>query len=691
MTTPILAEALWNPRSVALVGASNVDTRPTARPLDFLRASGWAGSIQLVNPRHRAIGGIPCVPSIADLPERPDHAFLMTNTVRSIDDVRECARLGVPVVTVLASGFAEAGGEGRDRQRELLAAIEGSGTRLIGPSSLGLVDVASGLTLTANAAFAETGLPPGGLFVASQSGSMIGAIASRGRAVGVGFAGFVSTGGEADLSLGELCASTLDRDDVDSYALFLESVPDIGQLESFALAAAEADRPVVALRIGRSDAAAALSQSHTGALAGDSVLSDEVLSRLGIITVHSLDALVETPRLAGVVRRPTRPARATVVTTTGGGGALMVDELEQRGVSVAGPSTQLRQRLRDIGIKVSDSPLIDLTLEGANYDTVVAGISELLASPEFDIVVAVPGSSARLRPDLTVTPIIDAAGEGAHLAVWPAPDAVDAVLTLRSAGLAPFRTETSCADAVAAALARRQPKAIVRPAVAGLPRRSLNEVDSYRILDELGVPHAPLTIIDRDHESSGRLDTLEFPVVVKALSADLPHKTDHGAVVADLATIDDVCRAITTITTNVGRSLPGLTLDGFLVQPFVQDAILEVLVGYRVDPDLGPIVVLAAGGVEAELHGDRSVRIAPVDLAEAREMIDEVRALRLARGFRGRPVGDLEALARAIVALSGAGSSERLIVEAEVNPVLVMREGAGVVAVDALVVIAERE
>ncbi|MER6799914.1 CoA-binding protein, partial [Amycolatopsis mediterranei] len=197
--TADLAAALFTPRSVALVGASADPAKASSRPLRFLRRSGFAGAVYPVNRRAGTIDGEPAFPSLDALPEVPDHAFLMTPTAATVEAVGQCGRLGVPVVTVLSGGFAEAGPEGAARQRELAAVAAESGIRVLGPSSLGLVNTRTGLTLTANAAFAEPDLPRGGIFVASHSGSLIGALLSRGAACGAAFSHLVSVGGEVDL------------------------------------------------------------------------------------------------------------------------------------------------------------------------------------------------------------------------------------------------------------------------------------------------------------------------------------------------------------------------------------------------------------------------------------------------------------------------------------------------------------
>lgn len=424
-----LRSALLRPRSVALLGASDDPGKTTARPLAFLEAAGWDGAVYPVNPSRDTVLGHRAWPSLRELPEVPDHALVMTRPELAVEAVRECAALGVGVATVMASGFAEAGAHGASLQRELQEAVRGSDLRVLGPSSLGVVNVHDRLVLTANAAFAEPDLPSGELFVASQSGSVIGALLSRGSAMGIGFAGLVSTGGEMDLSLGEVCAATLDDPGVGSYALFLESLSHVDELRTFATAAAGLGRPVVAYKVGRSRAAAELTLTHTGVLAGDDVTASAVLADLGIVRVDTFEALLEGQALArrlqsapavstavSTATTASATARIGVVTTTGGGAAIVVDQLAVRGATVQAPGEEARRRLHAAGIETGTAPVVDLTLAGARYPVMKAALDVLLSCGDFDLVVAVAGSSARFQPDLAVRPIVDSAGTGTPLA-----------------------------------------------------------------------------------------------------------------------------------------------------------------------------------------------------------------------------------------------------------------------------------
>ncbi len=676
-----LAQVLFAPQSVAIVGQSNDATKTAGRPLKYLRQAGYAGRIYPVNARRDEVLGERAWPSLAALPEVPEHVYVVANTDATIEAIEECGRLGVPVVTALANGFSETGAEGVIREARLREIVKNTGTRLVGPSSLGIVDLRNKTFLTANAAFDEPDLPVGRIFAASHSGGMIGTFLSRGKARGIAYAGLVSVGNEVDLSIGEICAATLDDPGIDGYVLFLETLRKADALRAFALEASKRGKPVLAYKLGRSAAGRELAVSHTGALAGEDDIADVFLAECGIARVDTLEGLIEGFPLLARMPKPQRGARrmtAAVVTTTAGGATMVVDPLSSRGIEVQQPSDDTLKRIKDkTGVEVTPARLIDLTLAGAQYDVMKGALDILTTAPEFDLVVVVVGSSARFYPHLAVKPIVDSANAQKPIAVFLVPEAPDALAQLAAAGVPSFHTPEACADAVAAALKRRAPKPAVAHSSAKGDGRMLDELEAYGLLARLGISHATSVALDATIDKEPPLP-FAYPLAVKALSAAIAHKSDVGGVVLNVLDGDGLLAAIRDIRRNIKA-------DRVLVQPMTT-GLGEVLIGYRVDSDVGPTIMLAAGGILAEIHRDRSLRLAPIDLDVAREMIGEVKALKALAGYRGKPRGDLDALAKALVALSQLAVSDGpAVAEAEINPLIVRSEGQGVVAVDALV------
>jgi acyl-CoA synthetase (NDP forming) len=681
-----LRQALLAPRSVAIIGQSDDGAKTAGRPLKYLRRAGYPGRIYCINARRETVLGEKAWPSVAALPEVPEHAYIVTPTEASMAAVEQCAAAGVKVATMLANGFAEAGPEGEAREARLREIQARSGIRIVGPSSLGVVNLREKVLLTANAAFEEADLPVGRIFAASHSGSMIGALVSRGKARGIGFAGLVSVGNEVDLCVGEICAATLDDPEIDGYMLFLEHLRKAEQLRAFALAAAARGKPVIAYKLGRSQEARGLAVSHTGALAGEDDVADAFLIACGIARVETLDALIEgLPLLRRVPLQARRTPTVAVVTTTAGGATMVVDPLAMRGVHLTSPAPATGERFRAAGIDVPLGPVIDLTVAGARYDTMKAALDILTTAPEYDLVVAVVGSSARFHPELAVKPIVDSSNAAKPIAAFMVPDAPMALTQLAAAGVPSFRTPEACADAVAAALKRRPPLPVTAlPTLAALPGsgRMLDELEAYALLDRMGIARAPSVALAVDGAEAPLLP-FPYPVAVKALSADIAHKSDLGGVALGVRDAMELLQTMARIRDDVAARSLRTQIKRVLVQPMVS-GLGEVLVGYRYDRDVGPLIMLAAGGITAEIHRDRALRLAPIDIDTAQEMIEEVRALQLLRGYRGRRPGDLDALAQAVVALSRLALLDDVaIAEAEINPLIVREDG--VVAVDALV------
>src|SRR4051794_37608292 len=678
-----LRHALLSPHSVAIVGQSDDPGKTTGRPLKFLRQAGYRGAIYPINPRRETVLGERAWKSVADLPESPDHAYVIVPTEAVVDAVRDCGEAGIKIASILAAGFSESGADGIAREQRLREVAAESGIRIVGPSCLGVINMREGVMLTANAAFAEPDIPIGRIFVASHSGTMIGALISRGKSKGIGFAGLVSVGNEIDVSVGEICLSTLDDPDIDGYMLFLETIRNAAALREFALGAAARNKPVVCYKLGRSSAARELAVTHTGALAGEDDVASAFLADCGIARVESLEALLEaTPLVRRTPIRPVgaRPPRCAVLTTTAGGAIMVVDPLAMRGVEIAQPSADTFARFVAAGIAATPARIVDLTIAGAKYEVYKGALDILTTAPEFDMVLAVVGSSARFHPEQAVKPIIDSANAAKPIAAFLVPEAEQALAHLTKAGVPAFRTPEACADAIAAALARREPKAAI-PIVASGKSQVLDELEAYALLDRAGIPRSPCLALDATITQPPTLP-FPYPVAAKVLSAEIPHKTEAGGVALNVRDGDALVVAIKTMRETV-KQRTGIMPERVLVAPMVS-GIGEALIGYRVDREAGPLVMVAAGGVFTEIYRDRSLRLAPVDLPIAHAMIGEVKAFATLKGFRRKPAGDLDALARAIVALSRlALQNDPAIAEAEVNPLIVMTDG--VVAVDALI------
>ncbi len=677
-----LAQALFTPRVIALVGASGEPAKNTARPQRFLRKHGYAGRVIPVNPTRAEVLGERAYASLAEAPGEIDHAFVMAPGDAVERALEDCGARGIPVVTVFTDGFADAGAIGAARQARLAARARELGVRLLGPNSMGLVDIPGRVALTVNAVLEMDRLPVGATSVVSQSGTLLGTVLSRGAARGLGFAKLVAVGNEADLGVGELVELLAEDTDTRVILLFLETVRDAARLASAARKAHAAGKPVVAYKLGRSPLGERLARSHTGALAGADPAVGAYLSDCGILRVDLLETLIEiAPLVAG--REPPNLARAprvAVVTTTGGGAASVVDRLGTLGIDAMAPDEPLRAKLAALGVRAADAPIIDLTLAAtsATYEAVLAAV---LDSARCDAVLAVVGSSAQFHPQLAVEPILRAPRHAKPLAAFLTPHAERSLALLAAQGIAAFRTPEACADALAAFFAWRTPRA--RPALApvqwpsGIPRRGkLDEAQALALVRALGVPVVESVAADPPDYAHA----LPYPVAAKVRSPDIAHKTDSGGVALGIASQGEYETRVRALLGAVAAAHPAARIDGVLVQR-MEGGLAEAIVGYRHDPLVGPIVLVGAGGTLAELYRDYALRLAPVSEDEAAVMIAEVRGFAMIRGYRGLPRGDLDALGQAVTALSRlALVAGQPVAEAEINPLLVKR--SGVVALD---------
>jgi len=667
-----LAQALFAPRSVALIGASGDETRNTARPQRYLRKHGYAGRIFPINAARPLVLGLPAFRSLAEVGENIDHAFIMVDDVEGA--LEACGAKGVPVASIFSDGFADAGAGGMARQQRLVERARALGVRLLGPNSMGMINLSGRVALTVNAVLEMDAPPAGGASMVSQSGTMLGTVLSRGAARGLGFAKLISVGNEADLGVGELVELLADDPETRSILLFLETVRDAARLAAGARAAHAAGKPVVAYKLGRSKLGERLARSHTGALAGDDAALDAYFRDCGIVRVDMLETLIEIgPLLEG--RRPPdhlghfqgqarRAPRVAVVTTTGGGAASVVDRLGMLGIETASPDP--------------DAPIVDLTMgrRSASYGAVV---EELLAFPGCDAVLAVVGSSAQFHPQVAIDPILAAKRGAKPLAAFLTPQADKSLALLAQAGVAAFRTPEACADAFHGFFSWKTPREEKAESPEEWPkdipiRGKLTEAQALTLFAALGVPVVE-SVIARAPDYA---HSLPYPVAAKIVSAGIAHKSDVGGVVLGISSRPDFEEKIRSIAKS----------NNPVIVQRMETGLAEAIVGYRDDPVVGPLVMVGAGGILAELYNDVVLRLAPVDEAGALEMIGQVKGFAVLRGYRGLPPGNVQALARAVAALSRLALIEgRPVREAEANPVIVSARGA--VAVDALVVLRE--
>ena len=687
-------QALISPKTVALIGASENAQKLTARPMSFMKMHGFVGDIFPVNPKHEVIDGLKAYKTLKDIPVRIDYAYIMVGTSHVISALEDCARARVKVVSILADGFAEKGKEGKQLQAKVVQIAKHAGILLIGPNSMGIVDTRSRFCCTTNAAFRSEQLKAGRYAVISQSGSLIGTLLSRGNERGINFTTFVSVGNEACVSVGSIGSLLLDDHDIDGFILFMETVRDPEGLAQFARQAFREGKPIIAYMVGKSDEAQALAVSHTGAMVGNAEATKAYFKSIGISQVNQFEAIFEAPAVLALSNRfQNRQKKVTVVSTTGGGGAMVIDQLAVKGVEIATCPETVRSALSAKNIPIGTGKLVDVTLAGAKYDIMKTVISEIIEHEDTGVLLVAIGSSAQFNPDLAVNPIIDAVEEASSKAApvlaFPLPHAVSSMQKLEAGGVPTFRTVESCADCVSLLMNDRSPVPTVSEKLESATVKlifnaksgTIDELEASTIFSSLGLQYPNQYTVTAD-EDIGSVK-LKYPIVAKLVSQDLVHKTEMGAIRTDIKNIFELNDAIQEMQENVSRNYPNIQVDRVTIQE-METGVGEALIGFKRDALVGPIVTVAAGGIFTEVYNDYSVHPAPVSIETAQQMIKNVRGFEPLRGFRGMPKGDLDALAECISLVSKLALCAD-ISEAEINPIIIKKQGFGTTCVDALI------
>ena len=691
---------LLQPRSIAVIGASG-DTKKTAgRPVAYLRKHGFTGEIYPVNPRVDTIDGLRCYPDIAALPAVPDVAIVLLGAERAHLAVAELAAMGTAAAIVLASGYTETGEEGARRQQELLEAA--GAMRLLGPNTIGLVNLTDGIVLSASGALEMDAFPVGSIGVVSQSGGILGALLSRAAARGIGLSKLISTSNEADLDLADFIDHLADDPATQVIALYVETVRNPAKFRAAALKAARAGKPVVAFKIGRSEAGARAAVSHTGALAGADRMYDALFQQVGVIRAQTFSDLLDIPVTLST-GRVLRGNRVAILTSTGGAGTLVSDSLGVAGFETPAPDGETAARLRALQTgdhAALDRNPIDVTLAGLQPELLRGAIMALLESPSYDALVIVVGSSSLAMPELMANAIQDCLHTSDKPVIaFVSPHAPDVAALLTRRGVPAFAAPESCTGALSGLLQAARWKAPdpatpapANVAVTDFPAGSLDEAQAKQLFARFGLPGVRETVVTTPAEAAEAAHALGGRVVLKILSGTITHKSDVGGVAVNI-TPEQIGPRLGTMAAEV-QAKAGLTPTHFLVQEMVAGG-TELILGMHRDP-LGTAILLGMGGVTAELFKDTTMRLLPADVRglhalsrdEALGMAQDLKTWPLLDGFRGRPKADVDALADTIVAFSrmAAQLGQRLI-EAEINPVFVLPQGQGVRAADGVVVL----
>lgn len=687
---------LLRPRSVAIIGASADEGKLTGRPLLYLERYGFTGAIYPVNPRYETIGKHRCYPEIAALPEPPDVAIVLISGARVIAAVRQLAAIDTGAAIVLASGFGESGPEGRGRQEELKRA---AGTmRLLGPNTIGVVNISEKIVLSASNALVSDELMAGNIALVSQSGGILGSLLSRAQAAGIGFSKLIATGNECDLEVADFVDNLVDDPATKVIALYLEGLRKPKTFQTAVARARAAGKPVVAFKVGRSESGAQSAVSHTGALAGSDAAYEALFKQFGVIRAERYSDLLDIPMMLSR-GRVLKGRRLAIITSTGGSASLLADAAGVVGFDTPAPDEPTAAKLKALAIEGAtlDRNPIDVTLAGVSSDTFRTILDAVVASPTYDAVAVVLGSSALREPETVGAPLRECAARTVKPVIgFVSPDAPQLVRALNLAGVPAFPAPESCATALAALYRFGEVStpdrtggtaaAAVSDDVYKLLRPgALDEAESKQLFAHFGIPIVREIVAETPDEAVAAAKKISGNVVVKILSRDVLHKSEAGGVAVNVEPEDTarVCAQLAERFLAATKIKP----ERFLVQELVTNGV-EIILGFHYDAQLGPVILLGMGGVTAELLRDTSLRLAPISRSDALEMIDELKTSALLNGYRGRPVADIEALVETMLAFSSmVVALDGKLQEAEINPLFVKPQGQGVVAADGLIVV----
>ena len=684
-------QSFFNPHSVAIVGASSNAQKTGARVQRFLVSHGYKGKIYPVNPNREEIFGFKCYSKLINIPQKIDHVFIAVDGNKIIDAVRDAVSMNIKCATILSGGFSESGSEGLNLEKQILQIAKDGNLRILGPNSIGIINISNSVILSANAMLDLPNLKKGGLSVISQSGSLIGALLAHGHSRGIGFSKLFSVGNESDLTVGEIGKMLISDDDTHTIILFLETLRNSKEVSEMARLAYASGKSVITYKLGKSDLGKELAKSHTGAIAGSDDAFNAFIKYNGIKRVHIFESLIEVPNLFKNKKLP-EGNRIGIVTTTGGGGAMVVESLSSTDIEVIDPELLISKLIDRYNIPLNKNKVVDLTIAGTKPEVVSDAIKYFMDDNDCDLVVMVVGSSAKFRPDQAVEPLVKFGKYKKPLAVYIAPDAPEALKLLHQHDIACFRTPESCAEGIKAYLNTKAPKKNIEKSynfedisnkLKGSPNKNLSEKNSLEIFKEIGINTVYFEIFSNEEQAKHFASILGFPVAIKILSNDFLHKTEIGGVELNINSIEDLISRYQKLSKISNKLNIKENEKKFLMQK-MENGLTEIILGYRVDELVGPIVMIGSGGVMSEIYDDKSIRIAPVEMSDAIEMIKEVKSLISVQGFRGLPKADMKILAQAIVQISQL-AGVREIKDAEINPVIIKEGQEGLVAVDGLI------
>jgi acyl-CoA synthetase (NDP forming) len=695
---------LLSPKSVVIVGASADYSKFTGRTVKYILKHRYPGKLYAVNPSRTEISGIPCFPSVKDLPEAVDTAFIQIAAKGVPGVIEQCIEKNVKSIIIHSAGLGESGEEGKKTRERITSQIREAGIRVVGPNCAGIVNMTESIVLSPIVCYELDAIPKGRIGLISQSGGLTGAYVTRAADRGIGFSYIISTGNEMDLGVSEFAYYLLKDKSTDAIAIFLEALRDVELFRNVAVEALKARKPILVLKVGRTEVGAKAAASHTGALTGADAIYDAFFRQYGITRVETLEDLFEVPALF-CKTKPPKGRNVGVITTTGGGATIVVEAAAQAGLQFPPPSNDaIREATAFLPSFAAKSNPLDVTMSGTG-DGFKKGLELLLKDDAFDMIVGVVGTSSQFEPNLGVQPIVDVCKDAIKpFAAFCNPNAAEALRLFEKNGIPSFRTPESCGRSLGYLVKykealdnfnrkkdQRQTPDPASPAARNVRKilenagSVLNEYDSKRVLSEYGIRVTREKLTGEVEQAKKAAEEIGYPVVMKVMSADIPHKTEAGVIKLGVRSETELEASFGEIIEKAKKFKADVKIDGVLVQEMAEKGV-ELIIGMKRDAGFGPVIMFGLGGILVEVFKDVSFRIPPLSLQDAREMIEEIKGSKLLMGYRGMEEMDCEAIASTLMSMAGLSLDlGEEIRELDINPVIVYPKGRGIKVVDALI------
>ena len=696
--------SLFEPRSVAVIGATELPGKIGEVLVSNMLAAGYKGRLYPVNPKYKMVRGLDCAQSVQELPSAVDLAVIATPAATVPDLIDDCGKKGIRSALVITAGFGETGPEGKELEARVLANARRHGLRMIGPNCLGILRPDIGL----NAAFSHGGALPGSLALVSQSGAVCTAMLDWALPNRIGFSSVISLGGSTDIDFGEIIDYLAADRRTAHILLYIEGIHDARRFMSSLRAAARV-KPVILMKVGRHPAGSRAAVSHTGAIVGMDDVFDAAVRRAGVVRVRSIGELVAAAQALSVHLKPAGD-RLVVITNGGGPGVMAVDHAGDLGLPLADLSPATLESLRSaLPANWSHGNPVDL-IGDAGGDRYRAAVTACLADGGVDGVLVMLSPQAMTPAEEVARVVIEAAKGSTKpvIACWMGEaSVVSSRALLAAAGIPVFRTPEPAVDMFAHISAfyrnQRSLMQVVQPVADKLPanvaeaariidaaiadgRAVLGESEAKDILAAFHIPVARTAIARSAAEAVAVAAKVGFPVVLKIASPDISHKSDVGGVRLGIRTAVEAGEAYDAMMAGVARAMPQARLEGVVIEPMVvKPHGRELMVGVLRDPVFGPVISFGMGGIAVEVHRDRAVSLPPLNAKLAQEMIRETRISRMLDEFRGMPAADIDAIAEVLLRVSEMVCELPQIVEMDINPLLADEQG--VVALDARIAV----